>query len=55
MKVRTHKAYDEAWGKDTIIVENSYGFLILGQDEFLHEIDNCTAWAYILKYMDRRE
>ena len=51
----THKAYDEAWDKDTIIFENEYGYMILGQDQQLHQIDPCWAQYYIIRYMERHE
>ena len=45
-----HPAYDEAQGKNTIIIQNSYGYMIFGQDQKLHEIDSCTANYYIILY-----
>lgn len=53
MKTVTHHAYDEQWGKDTIIFQNSYGYMILGQDQQLHPIDPCWAQYYIIRYMER--
>ena len=53
MKTRTYHAFDEAWGKDTLIFENDYGYMILGQDEQLHQIEDCTALYYILLWQER--
>ena len=45
-----HNAFDEMWGKNTIIFENEYGYEILGQDNKLYPIDACQAIAYMMKY-----
>ncbi len=51
----SHKAIDLLFNKPTVIIENSYGFEILGQDGSLYNIDRCTAYASIIKYIQEND
>ena len=48
MKTQIYQAYDEQEQQNTIITENEYGYMILGKDQNMHQIDECWAKYFIL-------